>query len=271
MATAVTTNPAGTYEQYLGPAIYVPWAQVLLEAAAPGAGERVLDLACGTGIVSRQLAPMLGASGHVTGVDISAAMLEQARSLPWPGPAGVEWLHADAASLPLPDATFTLAVCQQGLQFFPDREAAVSEMHRVLGPGGRAAVSVWQGLGRHPVLKAIYGAAAAHLGVPVAELAVPFSLPAAKALRELLHSGGFPRVAVGAQELEVRFIDPDRFVEQIVLAATATVPALAQADTAAHDALVTAVARDTREAVHANRKGRHVAFAMRANVAVASV
>lgn len=269
MATAVTTNAAGTYEQYLGPAIYVPWGQVLLEAAAPRAGERVLDLACGTGIVSRQLAPMLGAGGHVTGVDLSAAMLEQARSLPWPGPAGVDWVQADAAALPLPDATFSLAVCQQGLQFFPDRAAAVSEMRRVLTPGGRAVVSVWQGLVKHPVLKAIYAAAAAHLGVAVAELAVPFSLPGAKALAELLRRGGFSRVAVDAQELEVRFIDPDRFVEQIVLAATATVPALAQADAAAHEALVAAVATDTREVVRGHRKGRHVAFAMRANVAVA--
>lgn len=269
MAMADTTQAAGTYEQYLGPAIYVPWGQVLLEAAAPAPGERVLDLACGTGVVSRQLAPMLGAGGRVTGVDNSAAMLEQARALPWPGPAGVDWVHADAAALPLPDASFSLAVCQQGLQFFPDRDAAVAELHRVLAPGGRAAVSVWQGLAKHPVLKAIYQAAAAHLGVPVAGLAVPFSLPGAKALRAVLERGRFARVDVAAHELEVHFTDPDRFVEQIVLAATATVPGLAQADASAHDALVATVARDARGIVRRHRKGRHVAFPMRAHIALA--
>eukprot|EP01137_Pigoraptor_chileana_P022419 Opistho-2@6959 len=149
------TNPAEVYEQYLGQTIAEPFARALTERAAPRHGERVLDLACGTGAVARQVAPLVGAEGKVLGIDISAAMLSVARSLPVPDGAPIEWLEGDATALKLADRVFDLVLCQQGLQFFSDRRAALLEMRRVLDMGGRLALSVWQGLDHHPMYSAL--------------------------------------------------------------------------------------------------------------------
>ena len=149
-------NPAETYEQYLGPAIADPWTRALLEYAAPQPGERALDVACGTDSVARHVAPMVGTSGKAV-----------ARALPAPAGATIAWLEGNAISLDLPDDAFDLVLCQQGLQFFPDRAASVREMRRVLTDGGRVAISVWQALHRHPVYEALLHATARHLGATI--------------------------------------------------------------------------------------------------------
>jgi ubiquinone/menaquinone biosynthesis C-methylase UbiE len=113
-------NPAETYEHYLGPTIADPWTRVLLEYAAPQPGERVLDVACGTGSVARHVAPLVGAAGQVVALDISPAMLAVARALPAPAGAPVAWLEGNAIRLDLSENAFELVLCQQGLQFFPD-------------------------------------------------------------------------------------------------------------------------------------------------------
>jgi ubiquinone/menaquinone biosynthesis C-methylase UbiE len=136
-------NPAETYEAYFVPNLFGPWTAVLLDAARPAPGARVLDVACGTGIAARTVAPRVGARGRVVGLDLSPAMLSVARrvGLP-PGAAPVAWVRGSAQALPFPAPTFDLVLCQQGLQFFPNGAAAVREMRRVLRPGGRAVISV---------------------------------------------------------------------------------------------------------------------------------
>ncbi len=135
-------NPAEAYERFIAQNIFVPWTADLLTRAAVENGSRVLDLACGTGIAARQIAPLLGSQGKLTGLDISPAMLAIARSLmPADGP-NVEWHEGSGTEMPFPDASFDLVVCQQGLQFFPDRQLGMNEIYRVLAPGGRAVVSV---------------------------------------------------------------------------------------------------------------------------------
>jgi SAM-dependent methyltransferase len=128
-------NSAQAYERYLVPAIFRAFADELVEDVMPGT--RVLDVACGTGIVARRAAAR-GAA--VVGADLNEQMLDVARAA---DPA-IEWIQADAAALPLPDDAFDRVYCQQGLQFMPDPAAAVAEMRRVLAPGGRLAVSVWR-------------------------------------------------------------------------------------------------------------------------------
>jgi ubiquinone/menaquinone biosynthesis C-methylase UbiE len=129
-----------TYERYIIPAFMGEWAQDLVAVAAVRHGERVLDVACGTGVVARQAAAIAGTTSHIVGLDVNAGMLDMARRVPTPVGTTINWQEEDAAAIPFPDASFDVVLCQQGLQYFPDRKAAVNEMSRVLAPGGRAAL-----------------------------------------------------------------------------------------------------------------------------------
>jgi ubiquinone/menaquinone biosynthesis C-methylase UbiE len=132
------------YERHLVPAIFGPWAEDLLAFALPKPAERVLDLACGTGVVARLAAQRVGPSGSIVGIDLNPGMLAVARSVTAPHGAQIEWRESNVNALPFHDATFDVALCQQGLQFFPDRSAALREVRRVLVPRGRIALSVWR-------------------------------------------------------------------------------------------------------------------------------
>jgi len=125
-------NPAENYQRFFVPQIGAPVAADLLAAARLLPGERVLDVACGTGVVARLAAERVGPSGTVAGLDIHPAMLAVARS---ESTSGARWYEASAESMPLADATFDVVLCQMGLQFVTDKRAALREMHRVLVPG----------------------------------------------------------------------------------------------------------------------------------------
>jgi ubiquinone/menaquinone biosynthesis C-methylase UbiE len=134
---------AENYERVYVPAVMGAWAADLLEMAALRPGERVLDVACGTGIVARIAAPQVGAAGRVVGLDFNDGMLAVARVQPAPTGASIEWRQGDATALPFPDAAFDAVLCQQGLQFIPDRVAALRAMRRVLARPGRLVISVY--------------------------------------------------------------------------------------------------------------------------------
>ena len=136
----VTGNAAETYERALVPAVFAPWAPLVVALTDPQPGERVLDIACGTGLIARLAAERVGRTGNVTGLDLNPGMLSFAASITSPDPATsapIIWREASATNMPLPDAAFDVVYCQLGLQFFPDRPAAMREMYRVLVPGGR--------------------------------------------------------------------------------------------------------------------------------------
>ena len=120
------------------PAIFVHWAPDLVEAAEVRLGGRALDVARGTGAVTKLLAARVGPAGTVVGLDINPWML--AVALLAAPPPYIEWLEGSAVSITLPDATFDHVLCEQGLQFFPDKPAALAEMRRVLKPGTASAV-----------------------------------------------------------------------------------------------------------------------------------
>jgi ubiquinone/menaquinone biosynthesis C-methylase UbiE len=126
--------------------MFAPCATQLLDLAAVEPGERVLDVACGTGIVARRAAARVGAGGVVAGSDVNEGMLEVAAATAIDLPVRIEWHRADATALPLPDGAFDVVCCQQGLQFVPDPPLALREARRVLTPGGRLALAVWRGI-----------------------------------------------------------------------------------------------------------------------------
>jgi SAM-dependent methyltransferase len=141
---------AHAYESLFVPALFAQWAARVADAAGVQPGDRVLDVACGTGVLAREAAARTGPTGLVAGVDPNPGMLEVAGRL---APA-VEWQHGFAESLPFPDASFDAVVSQFGLMFFTDRRQAVRELLRVLAPGGRAAIAVWDALDNTPAYAA---------------------------------------------------------------------------------------------------------------------
>jgi ubiquinone/menaquinone biosynthesis C-methylase UbiE len=132
------------YERLLAGALFAPWAEVLLDAVGIEPGARIVEVAAGTGILTRAAARRAGPAGHVLATDISPAMIAfNATHPPEPDAAPIRTAVAPATALSCADAEFDVALCQQGMPFFPDRPGAVREMHRVLRPGGVVGVAVW--------------------------------------------------------------------------------------------------------------------------------
>jgi ubiquinone/menaquinone biosynthesis C-methylase UbiE len=139
-------DAANAYEALFVPALFGQWAPKVADAAQIQPGQRALDVACGTGILARELSSRTGSSGRVAGIDPSPGMVAVAKHL---APA-VEWREGVAESLPFPDQSFDAVVSQFGLMFFTDRRQALREMQRVLAPGGHMAVAVWDSLDNIP-------------------------------------------------------------------------------------------------------------------------
>jgi ubiquinone/menaquinone biosynthesis C-methylase UbiE len=207
-------SAAENYERYFVPAIGGPLAAQLVDLAALRPGERVLDVACGTGVVARHAAERVGATGTVVGIDINPGMLAVARAAT-PAAAATDWYEASADKLPLPDETFDVAFCSLGLQFFPDKRAALGEMRRVLVSGGRLLVSV---PGPTPPLFAVLeDALARHLGPDAAAFVVAvFSLHDPAEIGDLVSSAGFEKVEVWSSTTTLRLPRPEDFLWQYV-------------------------------------------------------
>lgn len=131
------------YREHLEPVIFGPWALRLIDFVGVRSGDQVLDVASGTGVVARAAAERVGVQGHVIASDISAPMLAHVQQGLKPDSASVDTVECSATALSMDDGAFDVVLCQQGLPFIPDREAAAREMRRVLRPGGRAGVAVW--------------------------------------------------------------------------------------------------------------------------------
>lgn len=134
------------YDRYLGPTLFEPFAADLVHRLNVPETASVLELACGTGIVTRRLRDRLPPGTTLVATDLDEAMLSVARRKFRPG-EDVEWEQADAVSLPFPPSAFEAVVCQLGLMFFSDKKAALREVHRVLSPGGTFAFNVWDSIG----------------------------------------------------------------------------------------------------------------------------
>lgn len=205
---------ADRYQSVLAPVIFEPWARELIRRAEPQAGEHILDLACGTGVVTRQVAKHASNSGSLVGVDHSSEMLGVARALAMEAALDVEWIEADAGKLPFGDNRFDLAFCQQALQFFPDRPAALLELRRVLKRGGRVACCVQQSINLNPMLKAQAAALDAHVGESAGDAVRAIcGLPDGDEVRRLFEDAGFQNVDVQSTTLTLHHPDAREFAE----------------------------------------------------------
>ncbi len=209
-----SSNAAENYERYFVPAIGRPVADELMGVAALQPGERVLDVACGTGVVTQLAAKATG--GTVSGVDLTPGMLEVAKSVT-PGDLSIEWHQASADSMPLPDEAYDAVLCQLSLQFFPDRPAALREMRRVLAPDGRLVLNV---PGRMPrIFEIIDGALERYVGPEAAGFVrAVFSLNDADEVRALVGEAGFQDVTAEVRTIPLRFPAPAEFLWQYLYA-----------------------------------------------------
>jgi ubiquinone/menaquinone biosynthesis C-methylase UbiE len=207
----MATEAADLYERVVARHILAPWAASLVEAAHLAGGERVLDLACGTGVVARIAAQRVGPRGRVTGIDLNPGMISVARSLPAPDGGPIEWLEGSALAIPLPDTSVDVVLCQQGLQFFPDKALALREMHRVLDRGGRLTLSAWSSAGVYN--SAVGKALARFVGDDTASrFCASRNAPGKEELERLAVAAGFSGVSVRISRMNVHLPRLDRFV-----------------------------------------------------------
>ena len=202
-------SPADVYDEQFVPALFRHWGPVLCEAGNIAPGQRVLDVACGTGALTVAVAGRVSPGGAVLGLDANPEMLAVARRKH----PDIEWHDGRAESLPFADASFDAVVSQFGLMFFDDRVAAMREMQRVLRPGGHLAVAVCDALERSPGYASLAALLERLFGKPVADaFRGPFVLGDAAALRGLCADARIPEVRVVQREGTVRFASIDALV-----------------------------------------------------------
>lgn len=197
----VTSSAAEVYEQFFVPALFQEWAARVADAAGVQSGQRVLDVACGTGVLARTLAERVGNAGSVVGLDINDGMLSVARRC-----SSIAWRQGRAEALGFDDASFDAVVSQFGLMFFEDRRAAIAEMLRVVRPGGRVVVAVWDSLDRSPGYAAVVAILERLFGRECADaVRTPFVLGDTGPLRSLFADAGAGEISIRTVQGTARF------------------------------------------------------------------
>jgi SAM-dependent methyltransferase len=193
-----------------------PFADVAVSAVHPKPGESLLDLACGTGFVTRRAAYSVGGSGSVVGLDINPAMLEVAAD---EGPDIADWVCASADDMPFADCSFDAVVCQQGVQFFPDPVAALAETRRVLRPAGRLCATVWAAPTFSPYFHAVATGLIAAIGdAGITPLYAAMPEGGDELLRGWAEAAGLSNVAVRQVEVVINLPPIREFLPSQLLA-----------------------------------------------------
>jgi SAM-dependent methyltransferase len=202
-------DAAEAYERLFVPALFGQWAPRVADAAGIGPGDRVLDVACGTGVLAREAASRVGPSGSVAGLDANPGMLAVARRRS----PQIDWQQGSAERLPYTDRSFDRVVSQFGLMFFGDRTGAVREMLRVLRPVGRIAVAVWDAIERAPGFADEAALFERLIGREAADaVRTPFALGDRAELERLFGVAGAAEIAVSTQRGTARFPDVQTMV-----------------------------------------------------------
>ncbi len=205
----VVDSAAAFYEDYFVPALFAQFAGPVCDAAAIGDGMAVLDVACGTGALTREALTRVGASGRAVGLDRNIAMLSVARR----NTPGGEYFEGMAEALPFEDDSFDAVVSQFGLMFFENRLDGLAEMGRVARPGARIAVAVWAGLDHTPGFRELAGVFDDALGREAGDsLRVPMSLGDRDALAAMAKSAGLTDAATQWAAGTARFPSIAQFV-----------------------------------------------------------
>jgi ubiquinone/menaquinone biosynthesis C-methylase UbiE len=265
----VEGGAAELYQRHLVPTVTAGWAAGLVDRVGLRRGERVLDVACGTGVVARAAAEHVGRTGRVAGVDINAAMLGVARSLPPGAGARIGWVRGSVLRLPFAEASHDVVLCQLGLQFVPDRPAALAQMCRVLMPGGRLGVSVYGPIEHNPAAFALAQALDRHLG-PDASMTkrAEHALADAALLRTLAGDAGFTRITIVTETRTVRFASVSDYV-RIQLMATPLAGLLPGRPERPGQRLAEVLIADVAAALELHQTADGLAFPQEAHVLVA--
>jgi ubiquinone/menaquinone biosynthesis C-methylase UbiE len=206
---------AQLYEQDFVPAIARPVSGELIQSADLRPGERVLDVACGTGLIARLAAGRVGPTGSVTAVDIAPDMIEVARTTPAPAAPPINWRVGDATALDLPDDSFDVVTCQMGLQFVADQPTAVAEMRRVLVPGGRVLITTPGSI--QPPFQLMEQAIIDHISPELGGFVrAVFSMHDPAVLAALLHAAGLRDVEAREYAATFRLPAPAEFLRQYI-------------------------------------------------------
>jgi len=205
----VAASAAEIYEEFFVPALFGEWPARVLSAIQIGAGHRVLDIACGTGVLARAAARAVGESGEVVGIDVNEGMLAVARSCS----DAISWETGAAEALPFDADSFDRVASQFGLMFFEDRAQAIREMLRVVRPGGMAGVAVWASLEDTPGYAAVAEMLTELFGSEVAKsVEVPYCLGSTNVLKALFEEAGSGEIAIRTADGKARFASVESWI-----------------------------------------------------------
>jgi ubiquinone/menaquinone biosynthesis C-methylase UbiE len=251
------------YERWLVAPLFRPWAQLTLDEVELSSGDRILDVACGTGIVARVAKERLGETGYVVGIDVSPDMLMVARSV---APT-IDWREGNAGALPLRRGElFNVVVCQQGLQFFPDKPAAVEQMRGALASSGRLAVATWRSDDEIPFFLELRHVAERRLGAIVDQR---YSFGDAELLEALLRETGFRDVGSRTVTRTIRFDDGLPFLRLNAMALIGMSTAGKGMDSAERKRAMEALVTESSPLLQDYVDGSGLAFELSTNLAIA--
>lgn len=251
------------YERHLVGPLFRPWAELTLDEMMPAPGDRILDIACGTGIVARVARERLGGAGTIVGVDVSADMLAVARAVA----PGIDWREGNANALPLGEGErFEVVVCQQGFQFFPDKPAAAAQMRRALAERGRLAVATWRSDDEIPFFRDLRRVGERHLG-PIADARYGFG--DAAPLEALLRGAGFRDVRSKTVSRTIRFEDGAPFLHMNAMAFVGMSAAGKAMGEQERRRVVEAIAQESVPVLERYSDGSGLAFTLGTNLATA--
>ena len=194
-AFQLSDEAVAAYEDQKVKAMFGPLARVTLKTLSIGEKDTILDLACGTGIVSRSIIQNVVPNRPVNGVDLNEGMIKKAKELTQADASKYRWHVADAEALPFDAGAFSLIICQQGIQYFPNQQVVLNELHRVSSKNGKLVISVWAGASD------FFQTMAASIGQHVDQetgqrYLAPFSYKDVDALPDMLTSAGFKNVEI---------------------------------------------------------------------------
>ena len=205
----LTPEAAQGYEDFFVPAIFHQWPRKIMDAAGLTEGDNLLEVGCGTGVLAREAVQRVGPDGSVTGMDLSESMLGVARSIS----PEVDFQQGNAVDLPFADESFDITVASFMLMFVPDQALAVSEMWRVLKPGGRLVISVWESLNENPAYAELVDIATNRIDEAAGRsLAWPFALGEKGKLSEICDSAGIIGLESNSHDGRAKFPSVDEFV-----------------------------------------------------------
>ena len=232
----LSTKAAEGYEQQKVPSLFGPMARATFDAISLPEGAHVIDVACGTGIISKVASERLAGIGRIVGTDLNPAMIDVARTTMPATRHTIEWFACDVTELPFEDGEFDIAFCQQGLQFFPNKPKALSEIRRVLATDGQPFLTCWKSV--TPLFQAVSDSLRLRIGDEIAEQALrPFAFRDGNVISSLLRKAGFKIDEVSSLVVDRHLIPPRRAVRAEILAQPYEQPLRASGD-AAIDAIV---------------------------------